>query len=58
MSVSLSPSDTQVPESIPMGRLIHDVARLRRTVFDNEMQPAGLTRSQSAVLAALARQEG
>ena len=58
MSVSLSPSDTQVPESIPMGRLIHDVARLRRTVFDNEMQPAGLTRSQWAVLAALARQEG
>jgi DNA-binding MarR family transcriptional regulator len=45
-------------ESIPVGRLIHDVARLHRKVFDTEMQPAGLTRSQWAVLSCLARQQG
>lgn len=48
---------TNTPETIPMGRLIHDVARLRRKLLDNEMQPAGLTRSQWSVLACLARQE-
>jgi DNA-binding MarR family transcriptional regulator len=45
-------------ESIPVGRLIHDVARLHRKVFDNEMQSAGLTRSQWSVLSCLARQQG
>lgn len=45
------------PESLPMGRLIHDVARLRRKLLDSEMQPAGLTRSQWSVLSALAREE-
>jgi DNA-binding MarR family transcriptional regulator len=45
-------------ESIPVGRLIHDVARLHRKVFDTEMQSAGLTRSQWSVLSCLARQQG
>lgn len=45
-------------KTIPVGRLIHDVARLRRKLFDAEMQPAGLTRSQWSVLACLARQHG
>lgn len=39
---------------LPMGRLLHDVARLRRKLLDSEMQPAGLTRSQWSVLSALA----
>jgi DNA-binding MarR family transcriptional regulator len=45
-------------DSLPVGRLIHDVARLHRKVFDTEMQPAGLTRSQWSVLSCLARQQG
>lgn len=44
--------------AIPIGRLIHDVARLRRKLLDTEMQPAGLTRSQWSVLASLARRRG
>jgi MarR family transcriptional regulator, transcriptional regulator for hemolysin len=45
-------------EALPIGRLIHDVARLRRTVFDSETQPAGITRSQFSVLAFLGRHDG
>lgn len=48
---------TSRPASIPMGRLIHDVARLRRKLLDTEMQPAGLTRSQWSVLNCLANQD-
>jgi MarR family transcriptional regulator for hemolysin len=41
-----------------LGFLMHDVSRLRRSVFDKFMKPAGLTRSQWWVLAYLSRKDG
>jgi MarR family transcriptional regulator, transcriptional regulator for hemolysin len=41
-----------------LGFLMHDVSRLRRSVFDEFMRPAGLTRSQWWVLAHLSRRDG
>lgn len=41
-----------------LGYLIHDVARMRRTVFDYHMKSEGLTRSQWWILANLSRHEG
>lgn len=41
-----------------LGFLMHDVSRLRRTVFDDFVKPLGLTRSQWWVLAYLSRQDG
>lgn len=35
------------------GFLVHDVSRMRRTLFDVRMKPLGITRSQWSVLAAL-----
>lgn len=40
-----------------LGYLIHDVARMRGTLFDHHMTPHGLTRSQWWVLASLYRNE-
>jgi len=40
------------------GYLIHDVSRLRRTLFDRWLLPLGITRSQWWVLAFLARDDG
>lgn len=40
------------------GFLIHDVSRLRRTVFDQRMKPLGITRSQWWALSNLSRHEG
>jgi DNA-binding MarR family transcriptional regulator len=37
------------------GFLVHDVSRMRRTLFDQEMKPLGVTRSQWYVLASLSR---
>lgn len=37
------------------GFLIHDVSRLRRTVFDQRLKPLGITRSQWWVLSNLDR---
>jgi len=37
------------------GFLLHDVSRLRRTVFDQRVRPYGMTRSQWWVLAHLSR---
>ena len=37
------------------GFLVHDVSRMRRTLFDVRMKPLGITRSQWSVLAALSR---
>ena len=42
-------------QPIPLGRLLHDVARLRRQMFDAEIKPLGLTRSQFWVLSYLGR---
>lgn len=41
-----------------LGFLMHDVSRLRRTVFDDLMRPLGVTRSQWWVLAHLSRHDG
>ncbi|MCA0242698.1 MAG: MarR family transcriptional regulator [Proteobacteria bacterium] len=41
-----------------LGFLMHDVSRLRRTVFDDFVRPLGVTRSQWWVLAHLARHDG
>jgi DNA-binding MarR family transcriptional regulator len=41
-----------------LGFLIHDVSRLRRTVFDVMARPMGVTRSQWWVLAHLSRHDG
>lgn len=41
-----------------LGFLMHDVSRLRRSVFDEFMKPAGVTRSQWWILAQLSRHDG
>ncbi len=41
-----------------IGFLVHDVSRMRRTLFDQEMRPLGITRSQWWVLAQLSRSIG
>jgi len=41
-----------------LGILMHDVARLRRGVFDEWMEPLGITRSQAWVLAQLGAEDG
>src|SRR5436190_20361761 len=48
------------PESFDrhLGFLLHDVARLLRTRFDQRARALGLTRAQWSVLAHLSRQEG
>lgn len=43
---------------IRLGFLIHDVSRLRRIVFDQYVEPLGVTRSQWWVLVYLARHDG
>ncbi len=40
------------------GFLVHDVSRMRRTLFDLKVKPLGITRSQWSVLAALSRMPG
>lgn len=56
-------SNNQTPrrnaeEELRFGYLIHDVSRLRRTLFDRWLAPSGITRSQWWVLAFLARRDG
>jgi DNA-binding MarR family transcriptional regulator len=41
-----------------LGFLMHDVSRLRRSVFDEFVKPLGVTRSQWWVLAHLSRHDG
>ena len=50
MSVS-----TKVPQEVRIGFLVHDVSRMRRTLFDQAMKPLGITRSQWWVLSQLSR---
>jgi len=40
------------------GFLIHDVSRLRRTIYDQRLKPLGITRSQWWVLSNLSRHDG
>src|ERR1700685_1810957 len=41
-----------------LGYLIHDVSRLRRMMFDRELAPLGITRSQWGVLAFISGKDG
>jgi MarR family transcriptional regulator, transcriptional regulator for hemolysin len=41
-----------------IGFLVHDVSRMRRTVFDQAVKPLGITRAQWWALANLSRHEG
>ena len=41
-----------------LGYLIHDVSRLRRMMFDRDLAPFGITRSQWWVLAFISRKDG
>lgn len=43
------------PNWFRLGYLIHDVSRMRQTVFDQHMRPQGITRSQWWVLANISR---
>lgn len=47
--------NTRVPQEVRIGFLVHDVSRMRRTLFDQEMKPLGITRSQWWVLSQLSR---
>lgn len=52
-------SEHQVgPKEFRIGFYVHDVSRMRRTLFDIELKPLGITRSQWWVLAQLSRSEG
>jgi len=44
--------------SVRAGFMLHDVSRLRRTIYDQRLKPLGITRSQWWVLSNLSRQEG
>lgn len=43
------------PKDFRIGFLVHDVSRVRRTLFDSRMKPLGITRSQWWALAQLSR---
>ena len=49
---------TMTDLELRLGYLIHDVSRLRRTLFDKWLSPLGITRSQWWVLAFLSRNDG
>jgi MarR family transcriptional regulator, transcriptional regulator for hemolysin len=54
------PKKTEQKEVNPLrvGFLIHDVSRLRRTIYDQRLKPMGITRSQWWVLSNLSRHQG
>ena len=35
---------TKLPQDFRIGFLVHDVSRMRRTLFDQAMKPLGITR--------------
>lgn len=45
------------PPYVRIGFLVHDVSRMRRTLFDQEVKPLGITRAQWWALANLSRHE-
>ncbi|MDB5511124.1 MAG: marR [Enterovirga sp.] len=47
--------NNKVPQEVRVGFLVHDVSRMRRTLFDQAMKPLGVTRSQWWVLSQLSR---
>ena len=56
-AVKTMPSDAENWDS-RLGFLMHDVSRLRRSVFDQFMKPMAMTRSQWWILAHLSRHDG
>ena len=46
---------TELSQDFRIGFLVHDVSRMRRTLFDQAMKPLGITRSQWWVLSQLSR---
>ena len=48
-------SSTTLSQDFRIGFLVHDVSRMRRTLFDQAMKPLGITRSQWWVLSELSR---
>lgn len=48
-------SSIKLPQDFRIGFLVHDVSRMRRTLFDQAMKPLGITRSQWWVLSQLSR---
>lgn len=57
---ALSDSDIDNDEDwmIRLGFLVHDVARLRRTVIDEAFKPLQVTRSQAWLMAYISRSDG
>jgi DNA-binding MarR family transcriptional regulator len=49
------PAPRPVVKPFRFGFLVHDVSRMRRTLFDDVMRSRGVTRSQWSVLATLSR---
>ena len=49
------PPQPKLPQDVRIGFLVHDVSRMRRTLFDQAMRPLGITRSQWWVLSQLSR---
>lgn len=47
--------EARMPREVRIGFLVHDVSRMRRTLFDQAMKPLGITRSQWWVLSQLSR---
>ncbi len=48
-------TSSKLPQEFRIGFLVHDVSRMRRTLFDQAMKPLGITRSQWWVLSQLSR---
>ena len=46
---------SKLSQDFRIGFLVHDVSRMRRTLFDQAMKPLGITRSQWWVLSQLSR---
>lgn len=55
--MSKSSDESKSPDRpLRAGFMLHDVSRLRRTVYDQRLKPMGITRSQWWVLSNLSRQ--
>jgi len=54
---SLPNRRTAAESYLRIGFLVHDVSRMRRTLFDQAVKPLGITRAQWWALANLSRQE-
>ncbi len=52
---SVGVATDKLSQDFRIGFLVHDVSRMRRTLFDGAMRPLGITRSQWWVLSQLSR---